>query len=129
VSARNHDSKARRVSRQRQRMNDSQGAAWSGLLKEMNLLSRVLGWLEDEVGTWRERRYGPLTTLVMFIGQVMSADQSCKNAVAQEAAPSQAAYSKRPGSNYPFNILKTKKNPPNPNPETRANRRPQARHA
>jgi len=57
----------------------------------MRLLSRVMDWVEEEVGTWRERRYGPLTTLVMFIGQVMSADQSCKDAVAREAARSQAA--------------------------------------
>jgi hypothetical protein len=48
--------------------------------------SNVVDWMKEEVGTWRERRYGPLTTLMMFIGQVTSADQSCQDAVAREAA-------------------------------------------
>ncbi len=41
-------------------------------------------WIEVEVLKWRERRYSPMKTLRMFIGQVVSADQSCQDAVARE---------------------------------------------
>ena len=98
MSARNHDSKGRRVSCQRRRLIDTAGTAWSSLLKEMGVLSRIVECLKDEVGTWRERRYGPLTTLVMFIGQVMNADQSCQDAVARETARSQGTRGTNTGS-------------------------------
>jgi hypothetical protein len=29
-------------------------------------------WVVEEVGQWRERLYGPLTTLVLFVEQVLS---------------------------------------------------------
>jgi hypothetical protein len=41
-------------------------------------------WVGMEVLKWRERRYSPMKTLRMFIGQVVSADQSCQDAVARE---------------------------------------------
>ncbi len=43
----------------------------------------LLQWIEDEAGKHRERVYGPLQTLVLFIEQVLGADQSCQDAVAR----------------------------------------------
>lgn len=40
-------------------------------------------WISTEVGPYRERIYGPLRTLTLFIEQVLSADQSCQDAVAR----------------------------------------------
>lgn len=37
----------------------------------------------EETGRWRERLYGPLTTVVLFIEQVLGADHSCQDAVAR----------------------------------------------
>ncbi|MEO8409544.1 MAG: IS4 family transposase [Propionivibrio sp.] len=52
-------------------------------------LSRVIPrqelrrWVEEETGAHRERIYGPLQTLMLFIEQVLSADHSCQDAVAR----------------------------------------------
>lgn len=43
----------------------------------------LMQWVMEEVGRYRERVYGPLSTLVLFIEQVLSADQSCQDAVAR----------------------------------------------
>ena len=40
-------------------------------------------WIEEEAGNCRERIYGPLQTLMLFIEQVLGADQSCQDAVAR----------------------------------------------
>lgn len=40
-------------------------------------------WVEEETGVHRERIYGPLQTLTLFIEQVLSADASCQDAVAR----------------------------------------------
>lgn len=40
-------------------------------------------WVSEEAGGYRERVYGPLTTLVLFIEQVLGADHSCQDAVAR----------------------------------------------
>ncbi|MDR2450625.1 MAG: IS4 family transposase, partial [Candidatus Accumulibacter sp.] len=37
----------------------------------------------EETGRWRERIYGPLTTLVLFLEQVLGGDRSCHDAVAR----------------------------------------------
>jgi hypothetical protein len=37
----------------------------------------------EEAGCWRERLYSPLTTVVLFIEQVLGADHSCQDAVAR----------------------------------------------
>ncbi len=37
----------------------------------------------QHAGAWRERLYGLLTTLELFIEQVLSADRSCQDAVAR----------------------------------------------
>jgi len=39
--------------------------------------------VEEEVGAYRERVYPPLTTLGLFIGQALSADGACQDAVAR----------------------------------------------
>jgi hypothetical protein len=46
----------------------------AGLLKQ---------WVVEEGGRWRNRIYGPLVTLKLFLEQVLSADQSCQDAVAR----------------------------------------------
>lgn len=39
--------------------------------------------LDTIEGTWNESIYTPLVTLWVFLGQVLSADHSCRNAVAR----------------------------------------------
>jgi Transposase DDE domain len=39
--------------------------------------------VQEEVGRWRERTYPPLTTLGLFIGQALSPDGACQDAVAR----------------------------------------------
>ena len=48
----------------------------------------LLGRLEALLPEYRERKYPPTVTLAMFLGQVLSADGSCQNAV-NEAVVSQ----------------------------------------
>lgn len=43
----------------------------------------LVRWVLEETDRWRERLYGPLETLVMFIEQVLGADHSCQDAVAR----------------------------------------------
>jgi hypothetical protein len=50
--------------------------------------SLIKTWLDEDVGLWRERIYSRLTTLKMFMGQVLNADQTCQEAVIREAARS-----------------------------------------
>ena len=40
-------------------------------------------WIQEEAGNRRERVYGPLQTLILFIEQVLGADHSCQDAVAR----------------------------------------------
>ena len=43
----------------------------------------MCGIVNEEVGCYRERIYPPLTTLGLFIGQALSADGACQDAVAR----------------------------------------------
>lgn len=43
----------------------------------------LMRWVVEEGGRWRNRIYGPLVTLKLFLEQVLSADQSCQDAVAR----------------------------------------------
>lgn len=43
----------------------------------------LLQWIQEEAGAYRERIYDPLQTLLLFIEQVLGADQSCQDAVAR----------------------------------------------
>jgi hypothetical protein len=66
------------IRRFRQRFVQGRGSLLSRLFTE-----RCLGqWVCEECGRWRERIYGPLRTLTLFIEQVLSADHSCQDAVA-----------------------------------------------
>ena len=64
-----------------------------------NLLTdpRLLGVVEELLPEHRERQFPPTQTLAMFLGQVMSADGSCQNAV-NEAAVSRLLAGMEPGS-------------------------------
>lgn len=43
----------------------------------------LMQWVAEEAGRFRDRIYSPLSTLVLFIEQVLSADHSCVDAVAR----------------------------------------------
>jgi hypothetical protein len=70
---------AEQVRRFRARFVQSAGTALGKVLTAQVLRNAVL----EETGSWRERLYGPLTTLVLFIEQVLGADHSCQDAVAR----------------------------------------------
>lgn len=55
------------------------GAALGRVIPRQSLLQ----WIKEEAGGCRERIYGPLQTLMLFIEQVLGADQSCQDAVAR----------------------------------------------
>jgi len=56
----------------------SAGVALSHVVTGQFLKAVVL----EEAGRWRERLYSPLTTVVVFLEQVLGADHSCQDAVA-----------------------------------------------
>jgi hypothetical protein len=53
------------------------------VLGEVIPAKALLQWVQEEAGDFRERIYSPLSTLMLFIEQVLSADQSCSDAVAR----------------------------------------------
>ena len=55
------------------------GAALGQVIPQQSLMQ----WIKEEAGKRRERVYGPLQTLLLFIEQVIGADQSCQDAVAR----------------------------------------------
>jgi len=64
-----------------------------------NLLTdpRMLGMVEAQLPEHRERQFPPTVTLAMFLGQIMSADGSCQNAV-NEASVARLLAGMHPGS-------------------------------
>jgi hypothetical protein len=70
---------AEQVRRFRARFVQSAGAALGSVITAHVLKSTVF----EQTGRWRERLYGPLTTVVLFIEQVLGADHSCQDAVAR----------------------------------------------
>ncbi|HEY5365221.1 MAG TPA: hypothetical protein VIL19_02000, partial [Casimicrobiaceae bacterium] len=55
-----------------------QGAKdWAQVLPRDEIEQRVMA----EAGAYRERVYSPLTTLRLFVGQVLSADGACQDVV------------------------------------------------
>lgn len=56
------------------------------LLGRLIPLAELERWVREEAGDYRERTYGPLRTLMLFIEQVMGADHSCQDAVARGAS-------------------------------------------
>lgn len=53
------------------------------ILGDVIPLAELERWVREEVGAYREREYGPLRTLMLFIEQVLNADHSCQDAVAR----------------------------------------------
>lgn len=53
------------------------------MLGEVLPAKLLMQWVIEEAGGWRDRIYSPLSTLVLFIEQVLSADHSCQDAVAR----------------------------------------------
>lgn len=76
-------SKKRQVGEQVRRLRARFAQSVGTLLGDVIPKQLVMQWVSEEAGGWRERLYGPLTTLVLFIEQVLSADQSCQDAVAR----------------------------------------------
>lgn len=66
------------VQRFRARFVQSAGAALGKVITGHVLQTTVF----EEAGYWRERLYTPLTTVVLFIEQVLGSDHSCQDAVA-----------------------------------------------
>lgn len=97
MSAQNDSSKLRGIGRQLAHLREQIEPIWERVINERISLARVSEWLDEEVQVWRERQYSPMTTLMMFIGQVVSADQSCKDAVARETARSKTDRSQSTG--------------------------------
>ncbi len=58
---------------------------------------RMLGMVEAQLPEHRERQFPPTLTLAMFLGQIMSADGSCQNAV-NEAIVARLLAGMNPGS-------------------------------
>ena len=80
----------RRVAKQAQKVNANH---FFNLLTDPRMLDTVETLLPEH----RERRYPPTLTLAMFLGQIMSADGSCQNAV-NEAAVARQLADLKPGS-------------------------------
>ncbi len=81
------------VRRFRARFVQGTGGALSHLLPQAELEECV----EHYAGSYRNRIYPPLVTLGLFVDQVMSADQSCQDAVARGVS-AQVASGQMPGS-------------------------------
>lgn len=67
------------VKRLRARFAQTLSSVWEPVMHETWLMQVI----EQEVRTYRERLYGPLSTLMRFVEQVLSADKSCQDAVAR----------------------------------------------
>ena len=78
----NHSSK-RRLSAEVRRFRARFAQGVGAKLGEVIPAGLLMQWVVEEVGRWRNRLYGPLITLKLFLEQVLSADQSCQDAVAR----------------------------------------------
>jgi hypothetical protein len=54
------------------------------MLGEVISRERLLEYVAAEVGKYRESKFNPLQTVLMFLEQVLSADHSCNDAVSRE---------------------------------------------
>ena len=66
----------------RARFASSQGLPFTDLLTEAS----ILGTLREHTVEYRDRVFGPVTTLWGFLGQVLSDDHSCRDAVSRVVA-------------------------------------------
>ena len=67
------------VERFRRQFGDQPTKALGSILPNSILTSLMT----EEVGRYRERIYAPLTTLSLFLGQALSPDGACQDAVAR----------------------------------------------
>ena len=67
---------AEQVRRFRARFVQSVGAVLGDVIPGAVLIQ----WITEEIGAYRERIYGPFATLVLFIEQVLGADQNKRDA-------------------------------------------------
>ena len=67
------------------------------LLGEIIPVEEMEQWVREEAGRHRERAYGPLRTLMLFIEQVLSADHSCQDTVARGVSQ-QVGFGQAPSS-------------------------------
>jgi hypothetical protein len=67
------------VKRLRARFAQSVGEGLNSVMSAQSLQRAV----EQHAGRWRDRLYGPLTTLELFTEQILSPDRSCQDAVAR----------------------------------------------
>ena len=81
-----NSNKKRCVTAKLRRAREQLGGSWERVMEGFVAPSLIKTWLDGDVGSWRERLYSRLTTLKMFMGQVLSADQTCQEAVIREAA-------------------------------------------
>jgi hypothetical protein len=70
---------AGQIRRLRARFVQSAGSVLGDVLPAKSLKR----WIREECGNYRQRIYGPLRTLTLFIEQVLSEDHSCQDAVAR----------------------------------------------
>ena len=70
---------AGQVRQLRARFVQSVGSALGDVLPAKSLKQ----WIREECGNYRQRIYGPLQTLALFIEQVLNTDHSCQDAVAR----------------------------------------------
>jgi hypothetical protein len=66
------------------------------LLSQIIPLAELEQLVREEAGKYRERKYGPLRTLLLFIEQVMGADHSCQDVVARGASQEVALGAAKP---------------------------------
>jgi hypothetical protein len=93
--------KLKRFSEQVRRFGAQFAQSGQELLGKVIPLEQLQCWVDQEVGAHRERVYGPLRTLMLFIEQVLNTDHSCQDAVArgvsEQAGMGQAASSLNTG--------------------------------
>jgi hypothetical protein len=75
--------KKRRVSGQVSKFRARFAQSVGAVLGDVVPAAQLKQWIAEEVGSYRERIYGPLRTLTLFLEQVLSSDQSCQDAVAR----------------------------------------------
>src|SRR5437016_7529167 len=83
VSLQTRPSKKRFLTEQVRRLRARFAQSVDTLLGEVIPAELLKQWVLEEVVQWGERLYGPLTTLMLFIEQVMSGDHGCQEAVAR----------------------------------------------
>lgn len=77
------DSKKRHLAGQIRRFRARFVQTMDTVLGDVLPATLLMQWITEEAGSYRQRIYGPLQTLMLFIEQVLNADHSCQDAVAR----------------------------------------------